>query len=124
MPRRPITLAIVLVVGILATSASASAAILNFAVIRGEVVANYPDCSTCSLTQPHGCYTVVNAPDPVTVHLPVQANGDDCNDLIEGDCIELNGTVVDMFVSSWPVTVERIQVDASSWVRAANLCSD
>jgi len=124
MTRHLITLVIALAVGIIAASASASAAGLNFAVVRGAVAANYADCSTCSLTQPHGCYTVINAPDPVTVHLPVQANGDDCNDLVEGDCIEVNGSVVDLFVSSWPVTVERIQLDAASWVRAANLCSD
>ena len=97
------------------------AASLNFATVRGTVATVFPDCSICNPWVPHGCYVMV---DGIAVHLPVQPNGDDCNNLEEGDCIEITGSVVDLLVAGSPPPVDRVQLDGASWVRAANLCAE
>jgi len=123
--KRLITTPLFLALFLLSASWPAHAGVVNFATVRGTVAEVYPDCSTCNLSVPHGCYVVVNASDPIAVHLPVQPNGDDCNNLVEEDCIEMTGSVVDLVVSGWPPPpVDRVQLEAASWVYAANLCAE
>jgi hypothetical protein len=53
-----------------AFAVAAHAASVNTAFVRGTVDSVYPDCVTCSAFTPHGCYVVIDAPDPLIAHVP------------------------------------------------------
>lgn len=103
------------------SASSASAAGINTATIRAHVLASYPDCRTCSLIHPHGCFVVFDtAEGPVSAHLPVQG-GVTCS-IDENACVEATGAVVDSLTTS--VDVPNIQFEATIWSDVGSLCDD
>lgn len=97
-----------------------SAGTLDVGTLRGTVTDNTADCTTCSLTQPHGCYVTIDAGyDPVIVHLGV-GTGDDCSALAVDDCIEVTGEIVNELVAI--PAVGSCQLEATMW-RSVSLCS-
>jgi hypothetical protein len=98
----------------------ASAAKLNVATLRGTVIDNTADCTTCNLSVPHGCFVSLDTvAGPILVHLGADT-GDGCTGLVEDDCIEVTGEVVSgEDVSS---IVGAYQVEATLWRSVAGLC--
>jgi len=98
----------------------ASAAKLNVATLRGTVIDNTPDCTTCNLSVPHGCFVSLDAGNgPIMTYLaPDTGNG--CSGLVEDDCIDVTGTVVsseDLYI-----IVGTVQVEATLWRSVPGLC--
>jgi hypothetical protein len=83
---------------------------VNTATLRGAVVDNTQDCTTCNLSVPHGCFLSINTgSDPVIVHIGVGV-GDSCTGVAVDDCVEVTGEVVNL-VS----TIMTYQVEATIW---------
>jgi len=114
--RSKILVALLLAVACLATAANAAP--INVATVRGTVVSNEPDCITCSLSTPHGCYlSMQTGIDPFNVALPPGVDEDDCASLQVGDCVQVTGEVVNLFLISG-FSISSIQLAGSMWINA------
>jgi hypothetical protein len=106
---------------LLGAAASASPAVINTATIRAHVLESYPDCTTCSLVLPHGCFVVLDVDDgPITAHLP-PVGGVSCSVAVDA-CIEATGTVANMIAMS--PYVSNLQLNATTWSDAGSLCDE
>jgi type 1 fimbria pilin len=98
----------------------ASAAKINVATLRGTVIDNTADCTTCNLSVPHGCFVSLDTvAGPILVHLGADT-GDGCTGLVEDDCIEVTGEVVSGEDVS--AIVGSYQVEATLWRAVAGQC--
>ncbi|HEX3557016.1 MAG TPA: hypothetical protein VIA62_27645 [Thermoanaerobaculia bacterium] len=91
-------------------ASAAFAGTVNTATLRGTVVDNTQDCTTCNLTQPHGCFlSITTGSDPIVVHIGV-GTGDSCTGVAVDDCVEVTGEVVNGLT-----TVMSYQIEATIW---------
>ncbi|HEX4966351.1 MAG TPA: hypothetical protein VF173_36420 [Thermoanaerobaculia bacterium] len=94
----------------LLVAAVASAGPVNTATLRGTVVDNTEDCTTCNLSVPHGCFLSIDTgSDPVVVHIAAGV-GDGCSGVAADDCVEVTGEVVNVLS-----TIMTYQVEATIW---------
>jgi len=106
---------------LLGAATSASAAVINTATVRAHVLESYPDCTTCSLVLPHGCFVVLDVDDgPITAYLPPMG-GVSCTVAVD-DCIEVTGTVANMVAMS--PYVSSLQLNATIWSDVGSLCDE
>lgn len=116
--RSKILVALLLAAACLATAANAAP--FNVATVRGTVITNEPDCTTCSLSTPHGCYLSMQTGvggEPFSVSLPAGVDEDDCNTLAEGDCVEVTGEVSNIYLVSG-FSMSSIQLLGTMWIDA------
>ena len=114
--RSKILIALLLAVACLATAASAAP--INVATVRGTVISNEPDCIYCNLSTPHGCYLSMHTGgEPFSVALPAGVDEDDCALLVEGDCVEVTGEVMNIYLVSG-FSMSSIQLAGTMWINA------
>jgi len=98
----------------------ASAAKINVATLRGTVIDNTPDCTTCNFSVPHGCYVSLDTGnEPIMVYLPADT-GNGCSGLVEDDCIEVTGEVAGANLLF--TIVGSVEVEATLWRAVAGQC--